>query len=1307
MQKLSFLASRWFAALMVLVAVSLMIWFLGPLLTFGELRPLADAAMRVVVIALLLVGALMRLRGLPTSPVFVLLLCLLIWYGAPLIGVGQTQPFGPVSSRIAAIGCVLACYALYGLIRALHRMRTDKDFLEKALKFGNKAEPAPAADRLREIESRMNGVLARLESMRTGARGLAKLFQRTRYLYEVPWYIALGSNQAGKTSALLQSGLQFPVGYSSGHLTGAPASTCDVDWWLTNDAVLIDTAGHYTCHGTSSGALPAQRSTANPRLTEPVTEYAESQWRRIVDADEWRGFVALMRRRRPRLPINGALLAVKLDLLTSPDSSLRASEATAIRMRLEELRQQLGVSFPAYLLITQTDRLPGFSDYFGSLTKEYRAQIWGFTLPLEAGNPGAHCASELAQLAERLSHGLNSRLDDEYDATRRQRLAVLPEAFDALRAPLVEFVSTLFAESRYDTTQSHANLRGVYFTSAIQSGEHVGPERLTIVQRLESALGQRLEREGSHESGAHGFFLDDLFKRVILPEAHLVRPNLRWEYRSRVLRLLGHGLAMLLLGWLTVSLFVSFGNNSEYLGAVEHKTRALASRVTALYRSPAPEAVPDTLTEAHTLPTWTGLDLDDPDGSYRYGLYTAPGIVDASHLTYQALEDTLLLPQIVRRIEDVLAQSISQQDAKSTYEALRVYLMLYDRSKFSAPDIKAWVLDDWARTDSASIFGGRAAMIAHVQRLFSGERLVQSPLIRNDALIQRARGFLDASNATQRLYERAKAAMSKDAPDEFSLLRAVGPQAGMVFTRASGTPLSRGVPGIFTFNGYREVFDKRLHEFVTAARAEDGWVMGRSWLDAAQKKTAEIAGAAAHGDDPLSEAIRRLYLTEYAQTWDVFLGDIRPVSGTSLAFNLQVLRRFAAPDSPLTRLANAVVEETTLTRGVDGDTSFLQRASDKLANKAKAFGIRPYERIEKDIVDNHFAALREIVTGNPDSQPTADSAANARAAVTGLDGVSTLLNDYYTALTVAESAIANNSLPPANDAASKLRMAANTMPSPLHDVLLGLSSQGSAEVNQGIGELLSRQMDAVIGDTCRLTIEGNYPFEPTSKRDVSVEDFTRLFAQDGVLDNFFAKNLAPFVDTAARPWRYKTLPGSNEPVSGPDLEPFQHAKAIRELFFSDPGQKQLAWKTDIRVADLDPSIMALAIDIDGQGIVYQHGPVTPFHVMWPGLRGGVHAELSASPRIRIDTSTLSADGAWAFMRLLRLGQIIQTATLGRTRIVYDFDGRKAVLDITNAGSLANPLTSDLLTTFHCPSSASFLSLPDSGPPVGLPRTSLR
>lgn len=1347
-QFLSFLASRQFLAFLALIVVALVIWFVGPFFAFGGLKPLAGAGMRVLLIALLLAGVLLWLVGQSTVIVFIALLCLLIWYAGPLLSFGHTTPFEPASARLTAIAVVVAVLVIFGMYRVWQKMRADDEFLKKMLRLGNKKNESPAASRLQKVEPIVTSALARLKSLRTGARGLGRLFQGKRYLYELPWYITLGSRGSGKTSVLMNGGLAFPVAEQMQRAAGKPvADAASVDWWLTNDAVLIDTTGHYTRHGTSpaadvdeskqvietagadasdskpdenraeddakqdtstqSKAAAVSKSSADSAPSRSAQRHSHQE----IDRAEWLGFLGMLRRNRPRAPINGALLTIDLATLASADEQARIAEAAALRARLAELRQELGIRFPVYVMVTKMDGLTGFSAYFGTLTSEGRAQAWGFTLPYgkeTVAKEGlrARCHHELAQLSDRLSGSIDTHLQDEYDLPKRRKLAALPEAFSALLGPLTDLIDRVFLDSRYDDTQLHATLRGVYFTSARQLGGEVVAERHTLVQRLLS-VQDHAPVSSQRAEGNQSFFLHDFLTRVVFPEAHLVSPNLRWEFRYRLLRLIGHTLALLLFVWLAIGLRVSFGHNSDYLDAMGRKVQALTARVTQLYKTPKPEAVPDTLTEARYLPTFPNLDVSDPGSEWRYGLYVPPTIVTESGRTYDAIEDNLLLPQIVRRMEDVMSGAIAGNDSKAAYDALRVYLMLYDAAKFNAGDVKTWVLDDWAKNDSAAIFGGRASMVDHVQQLFSGNRVVKSPLIRNDALIQRARAFLDGSNATGRLYERAKAAMQKEAPDEFTLLRAVGPQAGTVFTRASDAPLSRGVSGLFTFDGYRNLFDKRLPEFVQIARDDDAWVMGRSYLagssDSAQKKTAEIVSNATGMDDALTDAVRREYLTEYAQQWDAFLNDIRTVSGTSLAFNLQVLRRFAAPDSPLVRLARAAVHETTLTAPASGSGgSFLQKAADQINQKAdKTLGIRASERVERELVDTRFAALREVVTGNADAQGTSQAAAQAGA--TGLDGVTNLLNDYYTALTVSDNALSNNSMPPASDAAAKLKMAANTMPAPFRAVLLQLAADGSREVNQGIGQLLSRQMQAAVGDTCRLTIDGNYPFSPDSKRDVGIDDFTRVFAQGGVIDDFFVKTLAPFVDTSAKPWRYRTLPGATEPVQGPDLEPFEHAKAIRDVFFNDPGHKQLTWKADIRIPELDPTIMGLALDVDGQTSLYQHGPVAPFTVSWPGPRGGVHAEITANPRIRPETSTITADGPWALMRLLQRGRVVETATPGRTRVAFDFDGRKAALDIASTGSVANPLTSDVLRTFRCPSSMPVFNLSDSGPPPGLPR----
>jgi type VI secretion system protein ImpL len=1332
---ISLTALRQTGIFVALVVVALVVWFLGPFVAFGGLAPLAGIGARVLTIVLLFAATLIVLAGWSVSIIFVAVLCLLIWFASPLLSFGHAQPFEADATRIIIIVAILAVFAVYGLIKLKARLINDGPLLKQILEFGVKRDASPAVLQLGVVTGIVDAALQQLKSMRTGARGLGRLFQGKRYLYELPWYITLGSKSTGKTTAVLNAGLAFPVSEQMQRAVdqlAATSGTANVDWWMTNEAVLIDTAGHYARHGQSASgsAVIASLSSASavaekvdtessatiadeapegkddktPASVEKEQEQKPFVTRKEVDAAEWHGFLALLRKHRPRMPINGAILTIDLATLTKEDDHARLGEIAALRTRLAELRTDLGIRFPVYLVITKMDRLSGFNEYFGSLTAEGRSQIWGFTLPSGRATVArealrARCRLELDHLAARLAQGVNGRLQDEHDAGNRRKLVALDQEFSALIGPLAMLIDSIFLDSRYDTTQRDEALRGVYFTSAAQSGAMLVAERQTILQRVLSAFASEKTSAVSTSEQHQSYFLRDLLTKVVFREAQLVRPNLHWEFRFRLLRFIGHALAALLFAWLVSGIWVSLGNNRAYLDAIEAKTRALSAKVAQLYKSPRPEAVPDALTDARYLPTYPGLDLSSPESKYRYGLYVAPDVATESRHTYDSLEDTLLLPQIVHRMEAVLSDAIARKDSDTAYAALRTYLMLQDKAKYNADDVKAWVLSDWANTDSAAVFGGRASMIEHVNALFSGDRVVQSPFVRNDALIQQARSFLDANNATQRLYERAKAAMQKEAPDEFTLLRAVGPQAGTVFTRASGEPLARGVPGLFTYDGYRNLFDKRLPEFVQIARDDDAWVMGHSLLGDAQKKTAEIAQSTGIATDPLTEEIRRQYLMEYAQRWDTFLSDIRTVSGTSLAFNLQILRRFAAPDSPLSRLGQAAVRETTLTRTAPSeDKTFLQKAAGTKGDQA--LGIRAEERLERELVDSHFAALREVVTGAGDTPATGQPATPSGAPQ--IDALISQLNDYYTVLTVADNALANNSMPPASDSAVKLKLMAETLPAPFREVLRNLALQGSQEVNQGIGQLLSRQMVVTIGDACRLTVDGNYPFAPDSKQDVSIDDFTRVFAQGGVIDDFFVKTLAPFVDTAAKPWRYKTLPGATEPVQGPDLLPFQKAKAIRDVFFTDPGQRKLSWKAEIRIPELDPTITGLVLDIDGQSEQYQHGPDRPFAVTWPGPRGGVHAELTANPRIRPDTSTLSTDGPWAFMRLLRKGRLIETATSGRTRAEFDFDGRKAVLDIVGTGSVANPLTSNVLRSFQCPSSMPSFNLPDSGPPVGLP-----
>src|SRR5688500_20112609 len=85
-----------------------------------------------------------------------------------------------------------------------------------------------------QLRERFEEAVATLKEKRRGGHSL----------YELPWYVIIGASGSGKTTALVNSGLHFPLEQrvGKGALRGV-GGTRDCDWWFTDEAILLDTAG--------------------------------------------------------------------------------------------------------------------------------------------------------------------------------------------------------------------------------------------------------------------------------------------------------------------------------------------------------------------------------------------------------------------------------------------------------------------------------------------------------------------------------------------------------------------------------------------------------------------------------------------------------------------------------------------------------------------------------------------------------------------------------------------------------------------------------------------------------------------------------------------------------------------------------------------------------------------------------------------------------------------------------------------------------------------------------------------------------
>ncbi|HEV8108011.1 MAG TPA: type VI secretion system membrane subunit TssM, partial [Burkholderiales bacterium] len=365
----------------------------------------------------------------------VLLLSLVILLVGDAIAFFDSRPLETALSRWLMVLFLVLIWITWEVVRAWRIRRANQSMLQGIAGADADDSSARSAQEIATLQARFKEAVTVLRTARFKGRAGER-----QYLYQLPWYMIVGAPGSGKTTALINSGLKFPLEEQSVKGVGG---TRNCDWWFTDEAVLLDTAGRY------------------------VTQDSEQK----VDASAWLGFLDLLKRFRPRQPLNGAIVTVSIsDLLYQTDAQ-RERYARDVRSRVQELHERLGLRFPVYVMVTKTDLLAGFTEFFGDMSREERAQVWGMTFELNAPgsavNYGGQCAAEFEGLERRLHARVPKRLQDERDLQRRCAIYSFPQQFSALRPLLTEFMEKAFGGSRYG---EQPLVRGVYFTSGTQEG---------------------------------------------------------------------------------------------------------------------------------------------------------------------------------------------------------------------------------------------------------------------------------------------------------------------------------------------------------------------------------------------------------------------------------------------------------------------------------------------------------------------------------------------------------------------------------------------------------------------------------------------------------------------------------------------------------------------------------------------------------------------------------------------------------------------------------------------------------------------
>lgn len=810
---------------------------------------------------------------------------------------------GPNTLKMLAfwigIALVAVLLVLIGLWIAHHvRARRQSDQLGDALlkpstTTGNAAQGANAGNAdVAALRERLHEAVKTIKTSRLGqTRG-------TEALYELPWYMIIGNPAAGKSTAIVNSGLRFPFADSHGSIVQGIGGTRNCDWYFTTEGILLDTAGRYSVHD--------------------------------ENRSEWLSFLEMLRKNRPRAPINGIIIAASIAELTGNRPEFAISLAKNLRQRVQELTEWLEVIAPVYVVFTKADLIAGFNDFFRTLDDSERERVWGTTLPFQP-TEGSNAADEFDRYFDELSKGVKEMSLSQMALSRGNSVApgllTLPLEFSGIKPTLRTFITTLFEDNPF---QFRPVFRGFYFTSALQETASVHAASDRITQRY----GLSKQHEEPHLDGVastKSYFLLDLFRKVIFADRQLVQQySSRNRTRTRYAVMLGSALALglALAGWAW-----SYTDNKQLVTNVQADLDKVVDlqkgRVDLQSRLQALQILQDRLQQ---LDTYRG----DHPLMLGLGLYQGDAIESKLRAEYFNGMRQLMLQPVQQNMESYLTQVVAHRDqltqtqpgatpdaskpaqngstyqaasptnSQDAYNALKAYLMLGDPSHVEQVHLTDQLTRFWREWLNAN-----RGMMTREEMISSADHLLSYYIAQSDqpgwptidnkiSLVDDTRQSLNhvmrGMPAVDRVYAQVKARAATRYPS-ISVAAIVGDQGSKILVG------SYAISGTYSREAWEGYVKDAIHDAANKELNASDWV-----LQSTQQDDLTLSGS----PEQIQKQLESMYAKDYVAEWKKFVQNVSVAPFPSFAVAVDDMNTLGDPqNSPIRKLMDTVYQETS------------------------------------------------------------------------------------------------------------------------------------------------------------------------------------------------------------------------------------------------------------------------------------------------------------------------------------------------------------------------------------------------------------
>ena len=1037
-----------------------------------------------------------------------------------------------------------------------------KEYKEK--REEEKAKEEIINEKIKDIKFKFNDALKLLKQST-----LYKNKRRARY--ELPWYLLVGKEQEGKTTLLEASGLDFPLNINYEHRSvKEEGSSKGFLWYFAEHAIFIDMPGQY--------------------INQTIDESDSTVWEK--------GFLKLFAKKRLRRPLNGIILNISVNTFIEKSEKELEQYAKDLRDRFDELSDGFVSSIPIYLIITKSDNMVGYNEYFASLSEEEKEEVLGITFDDPAMNVDTTVVRpELEKLLKRINSSIIDKLHHEWDEDTRTKIFLFPDEFSSIFEKIGMFTDICFAQTRY---RKSLMLRGIYFTSVPEDQE----------AKTSYLLSKKDDNKLSTGRSSRGHFIKKLLQDVIFPESDLIKMDENFKKinkKRQTIAIISAVAAVVLFALLWISDFVSHNNA---LHELEDRVIQVAMQQSQVKSSDSYEKILPILNEMNNIKT--SYEHEMSDSFYRLNFYDVkPRTVQLYNL-YQNTLANILLPRVANSLNDQILSNLS--DYKRTWSNTEIYLMLHDEQHRKKEYLQTAMGEIWAKTYPNKP-GVQKALNMHLKNLLN---LGFKPYSLNQRTLKTARSVLyNKANVVIVYDELRQMANEKTNLKPFSFEQVLGANVDVF----KGN--SYQIPGLYTKQGFEKVIVVNGQSYIKEI-LQNNWVLGTR----TELTQSEL--------DDIYAQVLSLYFKDYKRYWIDAISDLNVpqlLSESGLRNQLEVL---SLANSPIVSILQAIKtntniytpEELLLKKAQEGDQSLSKVAQAAAQNKIKTSKLVTNIKTVRSFFKQYHDLLKDDGTPAP----------NLENAMLVLNKVFQQMNDLFASVNPQEKAFmivngrVQGKVEPIVQNFSALPLDVNrwfrqTLNHSWDYLILQMKDYIQAKYEEDVWAFYQQK------------IQDRYPFHKSSQHQpVRLEDLSSFFKSDGIFDSFFKTYIQPFVEInkiTYHTYKSKNIDGRSIDFNLDLMKNILRAFRIRNIFFSDNGQK-LSTTFYLTPRKLDSSLATMELDYAANKLIYEHGAVRDTQYNWPvqtpsDMQQASYRLYDISGKKVVD---ITAEGDWALFKLM-------------------------------------------------------------------------